>query len=307
MKPKFPSAVHGACIYHLGLNIKRNFKNDAVHPLFYTAAKAYRVREFERLMHQIRLADIKIGKYLEEAGFQKWARSHFNGKRYNIMTTNIAECLNGVLRNARELPIMMLVEYLRNLFQKWFYDRRSAAANMTTNLTTWAEDVIQKSHERSLTYSVHAINCYEYNVGDGDKNGVVNLHNKTCTCRKFDLDQLPCSHALAAARHRSLSFYTLCSRYYTSEALVAAYADSIYPVGHEVDWNVPMEVRNRAILPPIVQRTRGRLKKNRILSAGEDKVKRKCGRCGEKGHNRQKCHRNIPLHPPEPSSTNGPM
>ena len=139
------------------------------------------------------------------------------------------------------------------------------------------------------------------------KYGVVNLHNKTCTCRKFDLDQLHCSHALAAGRHRSLSLYTLCSRYYTSEALVAAYADSIYPVGHEVDWNVPMEVRNRAILPPIVQRTRGRLKKNRILSAGEDKVKRKCGRCGEKGHNRQKCHRNIPLHPPEPSSTNGPM
>ena len=104
------------------------------------------------------------------------------------MTPNIAECLNGVLRNARELPIMMLVEYLRNLSQKWFYDRRSAATNMTTNLTKWANSVIQKSHECSLTYSVRAINRYEFNIGDGDKNGVVNLHNKTCTCRKFDLD-----------------------------------------------------------------------------------------------------------------------
>ncbi|KAK0607983.1 hypothetical protein LWI29_023554 [Acer saccharum] len=35
---------------------------------------------------------------------------------------------------------------------------------------------------------------------DGEKDGLVNLYEKTCTCREFQNDLLPCCHALAAIR-----------------------------------------------------------------------------------------------------------
>ena len=44
---------------------------------------------------------------------------------------------------------------------------------------------------------------------------------------------------------------------------IAAYAESIYPVGDIVEWDVGPEVKNRIVLPPILRRrSTGRLRKN---------------------------------------------
>nr|XP_028964814.1 PKS-NRPS hybrid synthetase CHGG_01239-like [Malus domestica] len=101
----FPNAHHGACIFHISQNIRHNFKHERAHKLYFTAAKAYRVPEFHRLMTEIYKVDYEVGDYLNSAGYEKWTRAYFDGKRYNIMTTNIAECLNAITKDARKLPI----------------------------------------------------------------------------------------------------------------------------------------------------------------------------------------------------------
>ena len=55
------------------------------------------------------------------------------------MTTAIVESLNVVLKDARDLPILWLVEELSNLLQKWFANRKQQALSMTNELTTWVE------------------------------------------------------------------------------------------------------------------------------------------------------------------------
>ena len=40
-----------------------------------------------------------------------------------------------------------------------------------------------------------------YHVKDGTKDRVVNLTNKTCTCRSFNLDLIPYLHACVAIRY----------------------------------------------------------------------------------------------------------
>ncbi|KAM1262833.1 hypothetical protein ACFX2G_028523 [Malus domestica] len=73
---------------------------------------------------EIYKVDFEVGDYLNSAGYEKWTRAYFDGKRYNIMTTNIDECLNAITRDARKLPITRFLEYLRmNILQKWFYER----------------------------------------------------------------------------------------------------------------------------------------------------------------------------------------
>ena len=51
------------------------------------------------------------------------------------MTTNIVECMNDILRDARSLPIVPLLESIRALIQDWFYDRRNQAEATTTAVT----------------------------------------------------------------------------------------------------------------------------------------------------------------------------
>ncbi|TXG64277.1 hypothetical protein EZV62_011271 [Acer yangbiense] len=101
----FPNSLHGICMYHLDQNMKAKFKGVEVNDIFYKCSKAYRIVEFNQIMAQIRGTDTSVAQYLNEADPTKWARSHFDGRRDCIMTTNIAEYLNGILNDARELPI----------------------------------------------------------------------------------------------------------------------------------------------------------------------------------------------------------
>ena len=73
---------------------------------------------------------------------------------------------------------------------------------------------------------------YEFIVKNGDLDGHVNILEKTYSCQEFQLDQLPCEHALVVCRYReTLSVYDMCSHYYSNESWVAAYAETIYHDG----------------------------------------------------------------------------
>ncbi|TYK16382.1 serine/threonine-protein phosphatase 7 long form-like protein [Cucumis melo var. makuwa] len=47
---------------------------------------------------------------LKNYAYQKWTQAHDEGFRYGWMTTNLSECMNGVLKGARMLPINALAQ-----------------------------------------------------------------------------------------------------------------------------------------------------------------------------------------------------
>ncbi|XP_020426520.1 uncharacterized protein LOC109950802 [Prunus persica] len=212
----FPGASHDICFYHLKGNMKASFhlkQRDPILGYFVRATKSYRLAEFNR--HFSMINNERVRTYLLRAGVQKWSRAHCDGRRYNVMTTNIVESINSVLRFARMLPKLR--------------KRLDAASRM----------------------NVAKINDVEYNVLDGDLNGLVHLANRSCTCRKFDLEQLPCKHAIAVCRHLNLNPYSFASSYYTRATWAAAYAESIYPVPPKGTWVIPEHLNNVKILPPV--------------------------------------------------------
>ena len=151
--------------------------------------------------------------------------------RYNILTTNIAECMSAIL----EMLIIPLLNTIRSKLQQWFHDRRTNAENLTTELTEWTELKLNKQSEIASKMLVSPINPNQYRVvGSNEMEGLVDLSNKTCTCRKFDLNQFPCVHAIAANMRRHIPFHIMTSRYYYAETLRVAYAESIFPVGDRV-------------------------------------------------------------------------
>ncbi|TQE10396.1 hypothetical protein C1H46_003993 [Malus baccata] len=76
----------------------------------------------------------------------------------------------------------------------------------------------------------------------------------------------------------------MCSHYYTTNSLVIAYAEAIWPIGDQIDWIVTDDASEIIVLPPITRRRYGRRKEKRIPSCGEEKSTRKCSKCGSNGH-----------------------
>ena len=71
-----------------------------------------------------------------------------------MMTTNISESLNAVLKESRDLPVAALLDSIRQILQNWFYDRRKVACCMRTVLTSWAEGELRIQHQNSRSFTV---------------------------------------------------------------------------------------------------------------------------------------------------------
>ncbi|XP_016484967.2 uncharacterized protein LOC107805439 [Nicotiana tabacum] len=109
----FLECYHGICIYHLEKNLKQRRVRNTVINLFQCAARVYIQSEFDGFMSQIAAVDKKIFDYLMEETPGRWARSHCPRRRYDMLTTNIVELVNNVLRRARELPLLTMMDFIQ--------------------------------------------------------------------------------------------------------------------------------------------------------------------------------------------------
>ncbi|KAL5549324.1 hypothetical protein UlMin_004555 [Ulmus minor] len=275
---------------HLLHNIKNKFRGISVDMLYYQCAKAYRLCEFACLMNTLTLVQPQLGPYLQEVGYERWSRAYSEGRRYNIMTTNISECINAILVMERELPVTVLAEEIRSLVQRWHYERHTKVEKCKTRLMPSAETLLSE---------------YDtvYTILDGDKNRVVDLQARTCSCRRFQLEQLPCAHAMIAIRHRKTDVYDFCFEYYNSSTWKATYVGVVYPLPHQGDWVIPNEVRDVKVLPPDIRSVSGCCRKSKIPFVGENAQRHKCSRCRQMGHRRKTCQNPIPLHETQPSNS----
>ncbi|XP_062099990.1 uncharacterized protein LOC133805857 [Humulus lupulus] len=270
----YPKAFHGACIFHLLNNIKVNFgvHGEDLNLNFVKAAKAYMVQSFEHYMHEIDKIDTRIRPYLQKIGYSTWSRCHAPTRRYTMMTSNIAESINAALKAARTLPITTMMEGLRSLVQKWVWKNGNEANGTFTQVTTDTETVLREKFIRAIKFQVFPVNTILYQVVVEQKgNFLVNLMEKTCECKRFQQDEIPCAHAIAVFAKTRLKTYDYVADYYKTTTMKATYDSTIHPLPNESEWTLP-ETLNIIVLPPKSRKPPGRLRRKRIKSRGEPKV-----------------------------------
>ncbi|XP_022848770.1 uncharacterized protein LOC111371090 [Olea europaea var. sylvestris] len=180
--------------------------------------------------------------------------------------------------------------------QRWFYERKSASTKCSTTVTPKIDDELRKSFDADATLPVRNLDELVFEVGIATELCTVDLIGNTCSYREFQMRQIPCSHASRAACGKEKSLYDLCSPYYTTEYWRAAYNEVLHPVGRESDWVVPQSIHSDEDLPPNIRRAPGRPPAQRQRSRTErSTLRRKCGRCGGSGHNRQTCQNSTSL------------
>ncbi|XP_018460194.2 uncharacterized protein LOC108831127 [Raphanus sativus] len=227
--------------------------------------------DFNAMFEVIRRQNSNLHRYLTTADIKMWTHSHFPGDRYDIMISNFAECINGVLKEERAFPIAYFVDSIRKLLSRWFAERREKAVSLKTNFTDAVELALHMRHANMGTLAVQHIDANRsYDTG-GDLNCMVDLEKRSCTCRQYDLDKISCEHAIKVAQSRKIAEANLVDPVYTKGYLVAAYAEPINPT-HE-DLIPPADVLSQVCLPPEICKQRGRSKMKRYLSAIE-KAKR---------------------------------
>ena len=87
-----------------------HFKDKLLKNLICRATLATTHRKFNRHMATLRRINSEPQQWLDAIPLELWALSHDGDRRYEIMTTNMSEVFNNVLKGARNLPITTLVQ-----------------------------------------------------------------------------------------------------------------------------------------------------------------------------------------------------
>ncbi|XP_017982385.1 PREDICTED: uncharacterized protein LOC108663291 [Theobroma cacao] len=262
-------AHHGLYGYHLKKKFKNKFKRDDVAMIFTLTRDCYKVFDFNRHMNQLKQIHAGAHTDLMRIGPQRWAVPVHQTRRYQMMTSNIAECVNSYLKYARQMPITILIEFIKDMFQLWYHDRYEEAIKVTMPLRPWVAKQLRKWFNDAHCFVVKPINRVEFEVKDRKMDGLVNLSTKTCSCCEFQIDLLPCSHAIVAISKCKREAIEFCADYYKTTVFMEGYAGSIRLVGHPSEWDMPPHVKQIIVLPPPWQSQARRPRMRRIPSVYE--------------------------------------
>ncbi|XP_047259140.1 uncharacterized protein LOC124891445, partial [Capsicum annuum] len=119
-----------------------------------------------------------------------------------MKTSNIAECINGKLKLARKLPIIKFLEQARKLFGKWNCKNRERESYASTSLSRRFEGILQLNTSKSSRLKVSASSIDVYSVYDDGRKYIVCLDRRTCTCGRFQLDEITCEHTIAVLKSK---------------------------------------------------------------------------------------------------------
>ncbi|XP_016440274.1 uncharacterized protein LOC107766075 [Nicotiana tabacum] len=121
------------------------------------------------------------------------------------------------------------------------------------------ENLIAKSKQMT----VRPVTEQLYTVFEGVRRNIVCLEKGTCSCEKFQMDELPCPHAWAVLKNQQLKPDQYCSFYYKKDKLLRIYEFPVNPMPNESLWVILTEVLEDVVLPPKGRRNGGRPRKER--------------------------------------------
>ena len=264
--------------------------------------KGKRIRNFE--------------EWIEKEPPVKWSLLHDEyGARYGIMTTNLAEVYNFVLRGNRSLPLTALVEGILHGTLTYFRDRRREAVEhieyypntpYSRKIRLYMDKKIKKARLHTVIRIGNEEARYEvrlpterFGAGNELKTHEVIISDDApptceCTCNKPRLLHLPCSHVLAVCAQMGMNPISFVSPYYYKEAVVQTWTGEM--TGFRVVGNfnkVNPEERQYIPHPQMMRTSRGRRNSRRIRNDMDESEAggptRQCLYCNLFGHREKNC------------------
>ncbi|CAH1444993.1 unnamed protein product [Lactuca virosa] len=93
--------VEWYCLRHFVNNFHDKFRNSQLKVLAYRAGSQNQVRTFNSIMEEIGKLNAQARQWIEGHSLCRWTLAHDCGKRYGLLTTNMSEIFNSVLKGAR--------------------------------------------------------------------------------------------------------------------------------------------------------------------------------------------------------------
>ncbi|KAG8362823.1 hypothetical protein BUALT_BualtUnG0033400 [Buddleja alternifolia] len=243
----FLGAENRFCVRHLHENFKKaGFRGLAFKLALWNPAKVTALPEYELRMKEMGLLDESTVEWFNNKPPSQWSRSTFQTfPKCDMLLNNLCESFNSSILEAREKPILTMLEWIRKYLMISLTENRDKAKKRWDD---WN---------------------YELNVCDEAK-FTVNLRTHSCSCRRRDLIGIPCSHAMSAIGCQVLEPDDFVHESFSVATYLAVYSHGISPVNGPMLWE---KTGYSPPMPPNFRRKKGRPARARRLGANEPRDK----------------------------------
>jgi hypothetical protein len=315
---------HRECMRHLAANFQKRFRGEVFEKHLWPACRSFQRHRFEEHYNLMYDACPEAMKWIHLNHKHLWTRHLFSeASKCDYVTNNIAEPFNSWIRHEKSLPAIDLMDRIRQLCMEKMFLRRKISKKLEYKVLP---NIIKDLNDRSrgLKYT------WRYSHKDGGRDdemlgeveGVtrnlihwrhtVDLHERKCTCRRWQVTGLPCTHALCIITSIRGNIEDYVHEYYSVAKFKKAYEKCVKPMTDKKQW--PAVNLGLKLWPPLLKRAAGRPRERRYKSVAEGgKPKRSimCRRCRQLGHMAKTCNEYVydsdapPPAPPKPKRKRG--
>ncbi|KAK8683005.1 hypothetical protein V6N13_039081 [Hibiscus sabdariffa] len=196
----FPEAKHRFCVRHLHNNLKNEgFQGKGLKDAIWAAAQASNMVDFDHCMDELKAKNSDAHKWFSEKPTKAWSRSHFSTlSKCDMLLHNLCECFNKYILDARYKLILTMVENIICKLMNRFYMKRIVADKFSGPLCPRIQKKLDKNKEISGRYWPQPSTLRKFHNICPINQFIVDLDEKSCSCRKWDLSGIPCAHAISA-------------------------------------------------------------------------------------------------------------
>lgn len=189
-------------------------------------------------MKEMRNLNQEAYDWLSNMSPNTWIRAFFSDfPKCDILLNNNCEVFNKYILEARELPLLSMLERIKGQLMTRYYNKQKEMEEK------WQGPICPKIWKKVSKNADIANNCFILPAGKGifyvqhkHFSYIVDIQTRHCGCRRWDLTGIPCCHAISCLRNERIPAESVLAACYTTEAYLNAYGYHIWPCSNKTKW-----------------------------------------------------------------------
>ncbi|XP_057809035.1 uncharacterized protein LOC131023510 [Salvia miltiorrhiza] len=293
-----PNSIHRNCARHIYMNWKKIHKGSTLKSIFWRTVRATTVADFKMALLVMKKESAEAFQDFISRDFHKFCKAYFSTTpKSDALDNNISETFNGFILNARGKHIIHMCEEIRTSIMSRQVKKLELVKDSVEGICPNVRKKLEKLRFESRNcITFPAVGC-KFEVQLHADRFVVDVEERVCACRVWQLTGLPCVHGICAIQYMGREVSDFVDDYYSVGKYLEAYEVGVEPINGHLLWP---EVEGFTVKPPVVRKMAGRPKLKRKRAAEESdpknphKLRRhgqviRCKNYGMEGHNSKTC------------------
>ncbi|GKV14822.1 hypothetical protein SLEP1_g25636 [Rubroshorea leprosula] len=251
----FPYAKHRYCARHVYANWAKIWRGEEFKIRFWAIAQASWPKEYEHQMMLLKKLFEAAWTDLQRYDPKKWCRAFFDEEPYcDMVDNNMCESFNFWVMEARYLAIISMVDTLRSQVMERIGEKYAFIPKWKGDIALRARKKLEANKKESSSWKLVWDGRTGFEVKhvwlENSNRHVVDLMKRTCACRTWQMNGIPCPHAVCCMYHENLVPKDFVADWYKKEKYALAYGFPIKGMCGDKSWQ---KFHGEPLNPPPIQ------------------------------------------------------